>query len=155
MVPTYWYSTFAAVITSGFVLAAAVLMSAEPVLAAEAASIDRPLSAAPPGITVRPSDEAVPGIPSAPMRHRLDAGDERATLEALQLTLTEVEDGSTFVWHRRNGRVSGLFQPTRSFKGDTGQVCRRFRMMLTSGRYSRRLEAIACRDDTGVWTIAG
>ena len=69
------------------------------------------------------------------------------------LELSEVEDGSTFVWHRRNGRVSGLFQPTRSFKGEAGRVCRSFRIMLTSGRYSRRVEATACRDDVGVWTV--
>jgi hypothetical protein len=152
MVPSYWFPTFAAVLSSAFVLSAAVFLSADPVHAAEKAGMD--LQLAPTEPSHRRSSAEPPADPGA-LRHRLDAGDEMAALEALQVTLSEVEDGSTFVWHRRNGRVSGMFQPMRSFKGETGQVCRHFRMMLTSGRVSRRTEATACRDGMGVWTIEG
>jgi surface antigen len=85
----------------------------------------------------------------------LDDGDAIAALEAVQLALTEVGDGATYIWHRKNGRLSGAIQPTTSFKDTSGQVCRHIVVALTSGDYSRKAEGIACRLSTGVWTLEG
>ena len=88
-------------------------------------------------------------------RATLDAGDELAALEAVQLALTEVGDGNTFVWYRANGKLSGVFQPTSSFKDVTGKICRHLKMMLTSGTTSRKAEGIACREASGLWSLEG
>src|SRR5262249_45549449 len=86
---------------------------------------------------------------------RLEASDEIATLEALHLALTGVGDGSSYVWHRRNGRLSGVIQPTASFVDRAGRVCRHLILVLSAGSYSKRTEGIACRLATGVWQLEG
>jgi hypothetical protein len=85
----------------------------------------------------------------------LDRNDEIATLETLQLALSEVGDGSTYVWHRYHGRLSGVIKPTTSFKDDSGQVCRHIIVVLTSGSRSERSEGIACRLPSGQWQLQG
>ena len=85
----------------------------------------------------------------------LDRNDEIATLETLQLALSEVGDGSTYVWHRYHGRLSGVIKPTASFKDDAGQICRHVIVVLTSGERSERSEGIACRLPTGQWQLQG
>jgi len=85
----------------------------------------------------------------------LDLRDEIATLETLQRTLSEVGDGSTYVWHRYHGRLSGVITPTTSFKDDHGQICRHVIVVLTSGSRSERSEGIACRLSTGQWQLRG
>jgi surface antigen len=84
-----------------------------------------------------------------------EASDELATLEALHLALTEVGDGASYVWHRRNGRLSGVIQPTSSFVDRVGRVCRHLIVVLSAGAYSKRTEGIACRLATGVWQLEG
>lgn len=90
-----------------------------------------------------------------PQNARLDLNDEIATLETLQLALSEVGDGSTYVWHRHHGRLSGVITPTISFKDDNGHVCRHVIVVLTSGSRSQRSEGIACRLSTGQWQMQG
>lgn len=91
----------------------------------------------------------------AELKSTLDDTDAIAALEAVQLALTEVGDGATYVWHRKHGRLSGAIQPTSSFKDGTGHVCRHIVMALTSGSYSRKAEGIACRQRDGVWVLEG
>jgi surface antigen len=91
----------------------------------------------------------------AELKAALDESDAIAALEAVQVALTEVGDGATYIWHRRNGRLSGAVQPTGSFKDATGQVCRHIVVALTSGMYSRKAEGIACRQRNGVWNLEG
>ncbi len=91
----------------------------------------------------------------AEMRQDLDEGDEIAALESLQLALSEVGDGATYVWHRGNGRLSGVVQPTASFKDGSGKVCRHVQLMLTSGAVSKKTEGIACRLEGGLWQLEG
>lgn len=86
---------------------------------------------------------------------QLDLKDEIATLETLQMALSEVGDGSTYVWHRYHGHLSGVITPTTSFKDDTGQVCRHVIVVLTSDSRSQRSEGIACRLPTGQWQMQG
>lgn len=85
----------------------------------------------------------------------LDDGDERAALSSVQHALSLVADQSTYVWHRSNGRLSGLVQPTSTFRNDSGVVCRHIVIMLTTGDKTRKTEGIACRLENGVWNLEG
>lgn len=88
-------------------------------------------------------------------RPDLDVTDEIAALEALHLALTEVGDGASYVWHRGNGHLSGVVQPTVSFKDADGRICRHVVLLLSSGAHSKRTEGIACRLDSGIWQLDG
>jgi hypothetical protein len=93
-------------------------------------------------------------VPSA-SRVVLDETDEIAALESVQFALTEVGDGASYVWHRNNGRLSGLVQPVASFKDAQGQICRHVVVILTSGPASKKTEGIACRLTSGQWKLEG
>jgi len=84
-----------------------------------------------------------------------DATDKRAALESVQYALSEIGDGSSYVWHRGHGKLSGVVQPTQSFKDAQGRICRHFVVMLASGTYSKRTETVACRMDNGIWQLDG
>jgi hypothetical protein len=123
------------------------------------------LMASPPGPAraeeIRPA-EATPAIPSARFQPQprdfkalLDENDEIAALEAIRVALSEVGDGSTFVWHRRHGRLSGLVQPTSSFKDPAGRICRHILLIMNSGGYTGRTEGVACRLEDGRWQLEG
>lgn len=90
------------------------------------------------------------GLPAA-----LDVNDEIAALESLQLALSQVADGSSYVWHRSHGRLSGIVRPTASFKDHRGQVCRHVVVILNSLDDTRKTEAIACRTADGAWELDG
>jgi surface antigen len=85
----------------------------------------------------------------------LDESDEIAALEAIRIALTEVGDGSTYVWHRRHGRLGGLVQAISSYKDDSGRICRRIVLVLSAGRRSGRTEGVACRLANGRWQLDG
>lgn len=91
-----------------------------------------------------------PGVPVA-----LDRSDRVAALEVVQVALSEVGDGSSYVWHRAHGKLSGIIQPTGTFKRDSGQICRHLVIMFASGPHSRKMETIACRLKSGIWQIDG
>ena len=88
-------------------------------------------------------------------RALLDENDEIAALDAVRVALAEVGDGSTYVWHRANGRLSGLVQPTGSFKDLAGRPCRHIIVILTSGARSAKIEGVACRLVSGRWQLDG
>lgn len=96
-----------------------------------------------------------PGPDQFVVRPVLDISDEIATLEAVHFALSQIGDGSSYVWHRRNGRLSGIVHPTASFKDTTGKVCRHMVLELSSGDFARRTEGVACRLPTGVWQLEG
>jgi hypothetical protein len=85
----------------------------------------------------------------------LDENDEIAALEAIRVALTEVGDGGTYVWHRQHGRLSGIVQPTASFKDPAGRVCRHILLIMTVGTAKGRAEGIACRLGDGRWQLDG
>jgi hypothetical protein len=91
----------------------------------------------------------------AEIKPLLDSRDEAAALEAIQLALTEVGDGSTYVWYRHGGRLSGLVQPTQSFRDALGRVCRHVVVTLNDASRSKRAEGIACRLADGIWELDG
>ena len=85
----------------------------------------------------------------------LDENDEIAALEAIRVALTEVGDGGTYVWRRNHGRLSGIVQPTASFKDPGGRVCRHIVLTMTVGTATGRAEGIACRLVDGRWQLDG
>ena len=85
----------------------------------------------------------------------LDENDEIAALEAIRVALTEVGDGGTYVWYRQHGRLSGIVQPTASFKDLAGRVCRHILLIMTVGTATGRAEGIACRLGDGRWQLDG
>jgi surface antigen len=85
----------------------------------------------------------------------LDSGDEIAALSSVQHALSATADGATYVWHRNNGRISGLVRPTSSFKNVEGGICRHVIVMMTTGEKTRKTEGVACRQDNGVWNLEG
>jgi surface antigen len=88
-------------------------------------------------------------------RTPLDIYDEVAALDAVRIALTEVGDGGSYIWQREHGRLSGVVQPTGSFKDKDGAPCRHIVMMLTSTTLSKKTEGIACRLPDGNWQLAG
>jgi surface antigen len=81
--------------------------------------------------------------------------DEVAALDAIRIALSEVGDGNSFVWHRHNGRLSGIVQPTRSFRDASGRVCRHIVVILSTGVRTGRIEGLACRLSDGSWQLEG
>jgi hypothetical protein len=117
------------------VLAPGLVLAAEPIPAARASTV---------------SPQSMPDL-----RPSLDDSDEVATLDAIHVALTQVGDGGSYVWHRTHGRLSGVFQPTESFKDPAGQVCRHLVIMLIAGSAVRKSEGIACRLASGRWQLDG
>ena len=86
---------------------------------------------------------------------RLDTSDEIAALTNLQFALTEIADGASFVWRRRNGRLSGLVKPLASFKDAKGTVCRHILIVLNTATDTGKIETVACRLPGGGWQLDG
>jgi hypothetical protein len=109
---------------------------------------------------VEPSLPPVPGIrildlPHFDPRDQLTSRDEIAAMAAIQTGLSTAADGATFVWHRRNGRLSAIVRPTATFRDVKGRVCRHLRLLLNSGDYSRSTEGVACRLANRTWSLEG
>ena len=147
-------SNRAASAAGALLLAAACLQS--PAVAGETAA-----SSGPPAICACPStsdpyaDGSAPRARFSDIRPLFDRNDEAAALEAVQVALTEVGDGSTYVWYRHGGRLTGQVRPTQSFKDVLGRVCRHIAVTLSDGSRSRHTEGIACRLPDGEWLLDG
>jgi hypothetical protein len=115
-----------------------------------------------PNLSPDPAPAPEPGKPSPRTKSRyaevhalLDESDEIAALEAIRVALTEVGDGGSYVWRRSHGRLSGIVQPTASFKDPGGRVCRHIVLTMTVGTASGKAEGIACRLADGRWQLDG
>lgn len=108
-----------------------------------------PNSSKPPGISAKPK------FAEANATVGLDENDEIAALEAIRVALTEVGDGATYVWRRTHGRLSGIVQPTASFKDPAGRVCRHIVLSMSIGTATAKAEGIACRLGDGRWQLDG
>jgi hypothetical protein len=136
-------------VTLAFCLTASVLLTPRHVAA------DQPMA-----LAINASSEAAPLLPPAlapfPSPGAWLGDIERtAALEAVQLALSEVGDGATYVWHARSGRISGAVQPTQSFVDRVGNICRHIVVELSSAGHSRRTEGLACRLSSGIWQLEG
>ncbi len=90
-----------------------------------------------------------------PVTAKFDEVDAVAALEGIGTALAEVGDGGTYVWHRRDGVLSGMAQPSASFKDLLGHPCRHLTVMLNTYGRSSRIDGIACRTAHGRWELAG
>lgn len=156
--------TLATVVTTGVLLVASILLGPSLALGAEqqwdtSVSTEPETIQAPalPPLPDIPGTSIVPGttinIPVGP--YRLDEKDEIAALERIQFALSEVGDGKTYVWRRWHGKLSGLIQPTASFKDGSGKICRHLVVMMTTGKNTKKQEGIACRLPSGRWQLEG
>lgn len=151
--------TLATLVTTGVVLVASILLGPTTAFGAEqwetSVSTDPDLSVpeapAIPGTTILPGTTV--NIPVGP--YQLDEKDEIAALERVQYALSEVGDGKTYVWRRWHGKLSGLIQPTASFKDPSGKVCRHLVVLMTTGKNTKKQEGIACRLPSGRWQLEG
>jgi surface antigen len=84
---------------------------------------------------------------------KLELDDRVAALQAIQFTLDEVGDGSTYLWHRKAGELHGFVRPVQSYLDDQGRVCRRLKLALTVGEFSREVEGTACRAEDRRWLL--
>ena len=141
---------WAAAVLTGVFLIASVFLTSDFALAEDG------YAGAPPSTCSCPESEKKSAKPKfADLKPELDESDRNAALESLQVALSKVGDGASYVWHRSNGRLSGLIQPTTSFRNDRGAVCRHLVLMLTTGNKTRKTEGIACRLEGGLWRLEG
>ena len=91
----------------------------------------------------------------AELQSEFNESDELAALEAIGIALTEVGDGSTFVWQRGNGRINGVVKPTASFRDTTGRICRHLELVLAARGRTAKIEGVACRLGDGRWELDG
>ncbi len=84
-----------------------------------------------------------------------DTSDAATALESVQFALTHVGDGGTYVWRRRKAGLSGVVQPTSSFRNASGSICRHVVMLVSKGAKSGKAEGIACRLTDGRWNLEG
>ena len=151
--------TLAAVVTLGLLLVGQILLGPSRAFGGEQweTSVSTEVATLPPALPDVPGTTVIPGttvdIPVAP--YRLDDKDEIAALERIQYALSEVGDGKTYVWRRWHGHLSGLVQPTASFKDNSGKVCRHLMVLMTTGRTTKKQEGIACRLPSGRWQLDG
>lgn len=141
---------------SSFMLASAFAAD-ENVLAGDQANAPTPPVAAPappscscPSASDRPQRPKFAGFPSS-----LDESDEIAALAALHEGLASTADGAKYVWHRGNGRLSGIINPVNSFRNGDGAICRHIVVLLTTGLVTKKTEGTACRGQGGRWELEG
>lgn len=145
-VPSTGTSVLAALI--GFSAVALVPLSGEPALSAEAAREKSHCACPDSEKRARPSFARLPGV-------ELTEHDEIAALESIQMGLSQMDDGTPFVWRHDNGRLSGIVRPTVSFRNAEGQVCRHVVVLLTTGYKTSTAEGIACRLPNRRWVLEG
>lgn len=131
---------------TAFALVAAIFVSADFATAGQPAA---------PSCTCPPGRNTATNSNFGPPKPVLDQNDEDAALESVQLALTEVADGSSYIWHRSHGRLSGIVKPISSFKDTHGAVCRHAAVVLSGLKDSKQTEIVACRLATGVWQLEG
>lgn len=145
---------------TAFALVATIFLSAHDAFAGDPANTMAGNAQAPscncPGASNSRQKPKFADLKSAPDDGRpLDSSDEIAALSSVQHALSATADGATYVWHRNNGRISGLVQPTSSFKSVEGGICRHIVVMMTTGNKTRKTEGVACRQQNGVWSLEG
>lgn len=138
---------FAATGITAFALVAALFVSSN------FAHAEQPIASERPAGCLCPKDTADNTRLKLTDEPALNENDEIAALESVQLALTEVADGSTYIWHHNHGRLSALIKPVESFKDTNGAVCRHAVVVLSGHDVTKRTEIVACRLPTGIWQL--
>jgi hypothetical protein len=149
--------TLATVVTTGLVLAGQIMLTSSVAFGGSNEWETSVSPAAPANAPAQIPLSLVPGttVEIAVPPPKLDEKDEIAALERIQYALSEVGDGKTYVWRRWHGRLSGIVQPTASFKDNGGKVCRHLIVLMTTGANTKKQEGIACRLPSGRWQLDG
>jgi surface antigen len=149
--------TLATVVTTGLVLAGQIMLTSTVAFGGSNEWETSVSPAAPANAPAQIPLSLVPGttVEIAVPPPKLDEKDEIAALERIQYALSEVGDGKTYVWRRWHGRLSGIVQPTASFKDNGGKVCRHLIVLMTTGTNTKKQEGIACRLPSGRWQLDG
>jgi hypothetical protein len=149
--------TLATVVTTGLVLAGQIMLTSTVAFGGSNEWETSVSPAAPANAPAQIPLSLVPGttVEIALPPPKLDEKDEIAALERIQYALSEVGDGKTYVWRRWHGRLSGIVQPTASFKDNGGKVCRHLIVLMTTGANTKKQEGIACRLPSGRWQLDG
>ncbi len=106
-------------------------------------------------VTEASTNPAAPAAPLAELRSKLDGSDRAVALQALDLALSELGDGTTLLWKRPARQLAGAVKPVSAFRDDQGRVCRHVIYALTLGTYIKQIEGIACRNSDGHWSLDG
>jgi surface antigen len=150
--------SFAASAATAFCVVAALFLApdfataAEPLAATEEAG-RTPCSC--PESSQRPVKPKFAEMAKPDSTRTVDDSDEAAALSSVLHALRNTADGAKYVWHRKNGRLSGIVNPTSSFKNADGSICRHIIVMLTTGDKTKKTEGVACRSPDGRWTLDG
>ncbi len=91
----------------------------------------------------------------AELRAGLGELDRAHALGAVQLALSEIGDGQAYVWRNPERQLTGVVQPTATFRAANRQLCRHVVVALTLGQYRKSIEGIACRGLNGRWSLSG
>ena len=87
------------------------------------------------------------------LRAELRPADQYATLYAMQIALSRVGDGQSFVWSRPKRQLRAIFTPLSSWRHPNGNICRKISLSLALGAYTKRIKTIACRNKHHVWQL--
>jgi len=158
--------TLIVIVITGLLLAAQVTIGSTPATGGTLSQWETVVEPAPANVETSPANapvmppsyfSPVPGtaVDIALPTYQLDEKDQIAALERIQYALSEVGDGKTYVWRRWHGRLSGLVQPTSSFKDASGKVCRHLIVLMTTGKNTKKQEGLACRLPSGRWQLEG
>ncbi|MEM7774937.1 MAG: hypothetical protein AAF732_04960 [Pseudomonadota bacterium] len=109
------------------------------------------------GSSVAAKDQMAQPTLRGPIQERpavkLTRADVVATLDALDYALSTVKDGGTYVWHRAHGRLTGFVTLKNTFRHRSGKLCRRLRVELMSGSFSKTTTGTACQLQDGSWRL--
>lgn len=82
---------------------------------------------------------------------RLEAGDWSMHDGTARRALTNGRDGEVMGWQNPATGASGIFRPTRSYRTQTGELCRDYRATLSVGETVESGEGTACQGGDGQW----
>ncbi len=87
------------------------------------------------------------------LRKRLKPADEYAALYALQVALSRLGDGQTYVWGRPKRKLRAFITPVNSYRSENGNICRNIIVSLALGAYIKRIKTSACRASDKSWQL--
>ena len=138
-----------------FVFAALIMASFITYIAtAHAQNSQQPLIKGAPKINMNWAETKKPrNMNFSRLRAKLRPADEFATLYALQVALSRVGDGQTYVWARPKRKLRAFITPVNSYRADNGSICRNVIVSLALGSYMKRTKATACRASDKSWQM--
>lgn len=82
---------------------------------------------------------------------RLEASDWSMHDSNARKALSGGRDGEPVGWQNPATGASGIFRPTRSYRMQTGEMCRDYRAIISYGDTVESGEGTACQGNDGLW----